>query len=133
HRRSRGVAVVGMVAAVVAIAALVGIASARLNPPHASALQPPVPTRHVVSAAPRWTDATPYRGIVAHLLALRAHAFATGDAKVLRAVYTPTSLVMDMDRADLRVLRSQQLRTLGFIQRVTAMTTEDVNTGWVQL
>jgi hypothetical protein len=126
---------VGAVAAVLGIAALVGAASARLNPPHASALQPATTfvSDPATASPPPWTDGTPYRSVVAHLLAVRARAFATGRARLLRAVYTPASLVMDMDTGDLQVLRSRHLRTRGYLQRVTAITTEDVSHGWVQL
>ncbi len=133
HPRSRGVVVVGMVAAVVAIAALAGIASARLNPPRASALQPPSASALDAPATPRWKDPTPYRPIVARLFALRARAFDTGHISLLDSVYAPTSFVHDMDSASLRILRSQHVHTRGFGQHIVKMAILDVAIGRVEM
>jgi hypothetical protein len=122
-----------MVAAVVGIAALVGIASARLNPPHASALQPQLWSAPETPATPRWKDATPYRPIVSHLFALRAQAFATGHLSLLDSIYAPNSFVHDMDDASLRIMRTQQVRTRGFVQHIVKMTVLDVSVGHLEL
>jgi hypothetical protein len=115
-----------MVAAVVAIAAVVGVVSARLNPPHASALQPRFTTAIDASVTPRWKDPSPWRPIVAHLLALRARAFATGRLSLLDSIYAPTSFVHDMDAASLHIMRTAHVRTRGFLQRIVKLTVTDL-------
>jgi serine/threonine protein kinase len=133
HRRSRGVVLVGMVAAVVAIAALVGTVSARLNPPRASALQAQFSSVVDATPTPRWKDPTPWRPVVAHLLALRAKAFATGRLSLLDSIYAPSSFAHDMDDASLRIMRSQRVRTRGFVQRIVKISVLDVSIGHTEL
>jgi hypothetical protein len=140
--RSRGVtrplALLSVVAAVVVASAAAGIGRAHLDRPAATPLQTRSP-----AATPVAEDPTPstspgdhgsdYKAIVANLFALRAKAFATGDLSLLRSVYLHESLVLDMDRAALRVLITQHLRTRGFTQRIDSVSTEEVSDGFVQL
>jgi len=133
-RGPRRTAVAVFVVAVLVISALVGVTSARFNPPRASALQPaPTTDVELATTTPRWKDPTPYRPIVANLFALRARAFKTGRLALLDSVYTPESSVHDMDAAALRVLRSQHLHTRGFVQRILRISIHDVSPGYVEL
>ncbi|HWC34319.1 MAG TPA: protein kinase [Mycobacteriales bacterium] len=133
HPRPRRLVVAGMVAIVLGIAAVAGIGSARLDSPHASALQPPASPDVKAASLPQWKDPRPWRPIVKHLLALRARAFATDDRSLLNSIYDPASFVHDMDAASLRILRSEGLRTRGFTQRLVRLSVVDVETGRVEL
>ncbi|HET7530307.1 MAG TPA: protein kinase, partial [Mycobacteriales bacterium] len=134
RRGSRGVAVVGVIVAVLCIAVLVGVGSARFNTPHASALHSASAPDHAPTTdATAWNGTNSYRPIVARLFALRAKAFETGDLSLLRKVYPRVSYVYDMDSAALRVLRSQHLHTRNFRQRIVSLKTDLVADGFVEM
>jgi hypothetical protein len=118
RRRPRAVVLVGVVTAVLAISALVGIASARFNTPHAAALQP-APTEPAVSepksaAPPR---AGEWREIVGRIDAARSKAFRQADSRLLLDVYWRGHIIAT-DKFGLDLLRQEGLRAGGFTQTV---------------
>jgi hypothetical protein len=130
--RSRRLVIAGVVAAILVVSALAGIVSARFNPPHASALQPPSTASGFVPDAtttPRWKDPTPWRPVVTRLLALRAKALATGRLSLLTSIYWKASFAYDMDNEALHIMRSEHLRTRGYAQRIVKLEVVDLEQG----
>ncbi|HEX3900453.1 MAG TPA: serine/threonine-protein kinase [Mycobacteriales bacterium] len=118
HRRepSRRAALTVVIFAAVGLSALTGAGWVKLGQRPAAAVQPPAIT------APSPTPAVDYSATIAHLLALRDRAFATTKLSVLRQLYPSKSAGWDVDAAALRVLRSQHLRTRGFVEHIDSIT-----------
>lgn len=140
RRRPRRVALTTVIVLSVVLSALTGAGWARLGPRPAAALPPSAAPSATASSAAEAalipqvpTDGDFYKPIVADLLARRAEAFATGNVKLLRSVYAPTSSVLSMDYAALQALRSQELRAQGFKQRIDSITVKKASTGLVDM
>jgi hypothetical protein len=100
------------------LAALTGAGWVKLGQRPAAAVPP-----SSVATPPGHAD--DYRAIVAHLLALRDRAFSTGRLALLLSVYPKNSDGWQLDAAALQVLRSQHLRTRGFVERLDSVVVED--------
>jgi hypothetical protein len=136
--RPRGLVLVGIVAVVLGIAAVVGVGSARFNTPKASALQAapstgeksPVDTKAVYGVdrallpkgAPTLAE---WRAIVGHLDNLRARAYEAGDPALLRTVYDKWSIgSLGVDRYALKLMARHGLHTRGFHETVVHLKVE---------
>lgn len=116
QRRTRAGVVIGMIAAVMAIAALVGIVSARVNPPHASALQPAPATSYPELQPTGAPTVTQWMGVIGKLDQLRAQAYRTGDPSLLRQIYRAWALGSAVDRYELALMKKEGLRARGFTE-----------------
>jgi tRNA A-37 threonylcarbamoyl transferase component Bud32 len=118
RRRPRAVVLVGVVAGVLGLSALVGIVSARFNPPHASALQPAqTEAPATASAAVPAPTVGEWRQIVGAIDAARSRAFRKADSRLLSDVYWRGHVIAS-DKFGLDLLREQGLRAGGFTQTV---------------
>jgi hypothetical protein len=131
RRRPRGLVLAGVVAAVLGIAALVGIGSARFNTPRASALQPArtdSPDSEMLYANVP-ADGAPtveeWKAIVGHLDELRGQAYAAGDPALLAKIYYPgKKLDYGFDWYALHFMAQRGLHTRGFHETVRHLEVE---------
>lgn len=123
YERPRGLYVAGMAAVVLGIAALVGIGSARLNPPHASALQP-APTTSGSSVPGALTPAQ-WKDVVGRLDDLRAQAYAAGDPALLSQVYEKKATASRIDQYVVGLMAQQHLQARGFTETVIRVRPDD--------
>ncbi|HVW81092.1 MAG TPA: serine/threonine-protein kinase [Mycobacteriales bacterium] len=129
----RGLTVV--VAGSIGLAALTGAGWVKLGQRPAAAVPAPLPapiataTSAPVSASTqpnhRAVPGPGYRGVVAHLLALRDQAFDTAQLRLLAAIYAKGSDGWQVDAAAIRVLRSQRLHARGFKERLVSVAVHD--------
>ena len=101
-----------------------------------AAPRPSAPAPTVAAQTPATTRRVPPADALAGLRLLdtaRAHAYATGDAAALAALYLPGSPALVRDLANLAQLRDQGLVARGFRTVVDTVRVTGAGPGWVRL